>query len=104
MILSYASEIGSLIYQGNWSVFATPAPLEPVEDCFLDLRILAAAATIADVREAFRGRLEEPDRPKGLYCVHEPPAHEFGYRIEFLWRDGNADSVDVKLAQPKHRK
>src|SRR5580700_9298502 len=100
MIRSYASDIGKDVFQGNWSVFSSREALEPLEDCFIDLRILDAAATKGDIQRAFRGRLVELDSEdeRGSYVIRQPSTCSFVYRIEFIWSAGSAEAVNVKLS------
>lgn len=103
MIRSYASEMGRNLFEGNWAPLTKQRSLGPLEDCFIDLRILDAAATESDIVRAFQNRLVKPSNgnTKGAYCVHEPPESSFSYRIEFTWTGNNVEAVDVMLSPPE---
>lgn len=100
MIRSYASELGKSLFQGNWAVFPRRQALQPLEDCFIDLRILDAAATIGDVQRAFRGRLTNTRSGDSTqsYSIREPDTCEAKYCIEFDWTGTSAEAVNVKLS------
>jgi plasmid maintenance system killer protein len=102
MILSYLSEIGKDLFQGNWSTFSGEQALEPLEDCFIDLRILDAAATTQDLELAFRGRIDRIRKGSNdAYSIRQPSTSAFMYRINFVWSGGNAEAVDVRLSSPE---
>ena len=100
MILTYVSGIAKDIFEGNWSVFAGYNALGHLEECFIDLRILDAAATHGDLRRAFNGRLETlgVDGDRGRFAISQPASGAGFYRIEFAWRGNGAENVEVKLS------
>jgi hypothetical protein len=101
MIRSYASEVGKDLFEGNWAALAKKRPLEPLDDCFIDLLILDAAATESDIKKAFEGRLTGPigDRRNSRpYNIEEPSSCSVGYRIEFVWTGTGVEEVNVTFA------
>ena len=102
MIRSHISEIGKQLFEGNWDWggFSSHHALKPLDDCFIDLRILDAAATKNDILHAFQGRIKELSNatPKGSFSIRQPSTSSFAYSIEFVWDGAGVDAVNVKLS------
>ena len=104
MIRSYTTEIGKELFEGNWSIFPSRQALEPLEDCFIDLRILDAAATREDIERAFRGRVMRHGKSgsEWKYSISQPSSCPFEYRIDFSWAGNNVESVNVTFLQAEN--
>ncbi len=101
MIKSFATPVGKSLFEGNWSIFADQQALSILEECFLDLRILDAAAVQSDLECAFKGRLEGTGgdaKAKKIYTLRGLTSENgIPYAVKFAWNGNHVDDVEVAL-------
>jgi hypothetical protein len=98
MIASFSNNQAQEVFLGNWGALPVSA-YGPLEDCFIDLRILDAAAVEQDLRVAFRGRLYEGSGlgPNKRFTISSEAG--IPYSINFIWTGSAVEALAVTLTQ-----
>jgi hypothetical protein len=100
MIISFANPQAEEIFLGSWAGIPT-AHYGPVEDCFIDLRILDAVAVERDLMVAFEGRIRERDTRGKRKQFEIVSMSELPFVICFVWTGSAVDEASVQFQSGK---
>lgn len=101
MIESFESKEAKVIFEGRWDMLPTSAEPGALEECFLDLRILDASVSRADIETAFKNRIAGmAGRQNTNSFILAPPSTGAGfYEITFKWTGSAVVVLNIQLAK-----
>ena len=101
MIRSFASAAAEHLFRANWAMVPDTQRYDQLDDCFLDLVALDAAANVRDLQRtigAERLKLEGRTQGSKRGSIASDANASFKYKIAFFWTGSDAEKVAVDLS------